>query len=125
MENHRFGSRSIQRLQGVHPELVLIASRALLYSEVDFGISDGLRELSTQKRYVAEGKSKTLKSKHLTGDAIDVVAYVYGKANWSWPYYEKINEAFQRAASELGIKIQWGGNWERFKDGVHFERVNT
>lgn len=123
MQNHHFGSRSIMKLQGVHPELPLIASRALLYSRVDFGITDGLRDRATQKKLVRSGKSRTMKSKHLTGDAIDVVAYVGGKVTWEWEFYEQINEAFQRASEELNIPIEWGGDWDRFKDGVHFQRV--
>lgn len=125
MQNHYFGPRSIVKLQGVHPELILVASRALLYSEVDFGIIDGLRDLATQKQLVRKGKSQTLKSKHLKGDAIDVMAYVGGKGTWEWEYYEQINEAFQQASEELNIPIEWGGDWDRFKDGVHFQRVTA
>lgn len=124
MQPYRFSERSIDKLKGVHPELVLVASRALQYSEIDFAIIEGVRDLETQKRYQREGKSKTLHSRHLTGDAIDVAAYVDGHINWTWDLYEEIARAFKRAADELGIPIVWGGDWESFKDGVHFQRAN-
>ncbi|MBR8317288.1 M15 family metallopeptidase [Burkholderia dolosa] len=70
---------------------------------------------------VAEGKSQTMNSRHLSGDAIDVVAYVDGAIPWEWRYYEQIATAFKRASAESGIPIMWGGNWKTLKDGVHFE----
>lgn len=119
---YRFSQRSIERLKGVHPELALVASRALLYTDVDFGITEGVRTLERQKQLLADGKSQTMKSRHLTGDAIDVAAYVDGQLSWEWGLYERIAVAFKRAAQELGIDIEWGGDWVTFKDGVHFQR---
>lgn len=113
MPQYRFSQRSIDRLNGVHPELILVASRALQYSPVDFAITEGVRDLATQELYVAQGKSRTLNSRHLTGDAIDVAAYVDGRITWEWGYYEQIAQAFKRAADELGIAIEWGAAWGR------------
>ncbi|MFW1676436.1 M15 family metallopeptidase [Pontibacter sp. JAM-7] len=123
MHSFKFSKRSIDNLKGVHPELVLVASRALMYSSIDFAITDGVRTEEEQKQLVAQGKSRTLNSKHLTGDAIDVMAYVDGKGNWTWDLYVDISESFKKAADELGIKIRWGGDWKTFKDGPHFERA--
>ena len=70
----RFGKRSIERLEGVHPKLILVVSRGLLYSPIDFTVIEGLRTLERQKILKAQGRSQTLKSNHLTGRAIDVMA---------------------------------------------------
>lgn len=125
MQQYSFSQRSIRRLSGVHPELVLLASRALLYSPVDFGVTEGLRTIDRQRQLVADGKSQTMDSLHLTGDAIDVAAYVAGSVTWEWDLYEEVAAAFKRAADELDIAIEWGGDWTTFKDGVHFQRVRA
>lgn len=122
MATYRFSKRSIENLTGVHPELILITSLALQYSEIDFGVTEGLRTKERQQVLVAQGKSQTLHSKHLTGDAIDVAAYVGGKVSWHWDHYVEISRAFKRAADELGIPLEWGGDWKSFKDGPHFQR---
>lgn len=126
-----FSKRSLDNLKGVHPKLVEVMTKVLEYSEYDFVVTEGLRELARQKQLVAEGKSKTLKSYHLKqsdgyGHAVDVAALVPtpgGKSTVSWDlkYYAKINEAVQKAASELGAKITWGGSWKTFVDSPHFQ----
>lgn len=72
----KFSSRSEKNLQGVNPDLVKVTRRALEISEVDFGITEGLRSRYRQKQLVATGKSQTMNSRHLTGHAVDVVAYI-------------------------------------------------
>ena len=116
-----FSERSNSKLDGVDERLIRVATLALQLSPVDFGITEGVRTLERQKELVKAGASRTLKSKHLEGKAIDVVAYVGGKVAWDWPLYEKIAKAFKQAAAELEVGIKWGGDWATFKDGPHFE----
>jgi len=105
----------------VNSELVRLARRALEVSNVDFGVTEGVRTKERQRQLVAQGASQTNNSRHLTGDAIDVVAYACGAITWEWKYYEQIAIAFKRASAELGIPVKWGGDWKTLKDGVHFE----
>ncbi|HAW1878585.1 TPA: M15 family metallopeptidase, partial [Escherichia coli] len=105
----RFSRRSEKNLEGVKPQLIAVVRRALELTEVDFGITEGLRTKERQKQLVAEGKSQTMNSRHLTGDAVDVVAWVGSQVSWDWPLYEKIAQAFKQAAAELGTAIEWGG----------------
>lgn len=118
----RFSERSIRRLSGVHPELILIASRALMYSSVDFGVTEGLRSPTRQAYLVARGSSKTMRSKHITGDAIDIVCYVDGEVTWELDYYREVTNAFKKAAKELGLHITCGIDWPNFVDGPHIQR---
>ena len=118
---YRFSERSNSKLEGVDERLIRVATLALQLSPVDFGITEGVRTLERQKELVKAGASRTLRSKHLEGKAIDVVAYVGGKVAWDWPLYEKIAKAFKQAADELDVKIKWGGDWVNFKDGPHFQ----
>lgn len=117
----KLSKKSLERMQGVHPDLVNVVKLAIELTEVDFGVTEGLRTVDRQRQLVAQGASKTMNSRHITGHAVDLVAYVGGSVNWSWPLYHKIADAMKRAANSLGVQIVWGGDWKSFKDGPHFE----
>jgi len=117
----KFSKRSLDRLEGVHPDLVNVVHRALTKTVVDFGVTEGIRTLVRQKALVAAGASMTMRSRHLTGHAVDLVAYVGPQVRWDWPLYTKIAEAMKAAAAELNIPLEWGGDWKSFKDGPHFQ----
>jgi peptidoglycan L-alanyl-D-glutamate endopeptidase CwlK len=119
--NYRFSHRSEKNLVGVNSALIAVARRALELSPVDFGITEGLRSRERQKQMVAAGASQTMKSRHLTGHAVDVVAYLGSNISWEWKYYEQIAAAFKQAGVELGTPIEWGGDWKTLKDGPHFQ----
>ena len=116
----KLSQRSIDRLNGVHPDLVSVVKLAIERSDVDFMVTEGLRTKERQRELVAAGASKTMNSRHITGHAVDLAAYVNG-IRWDWPLYEKIAKAMKQAAYELNIKIEWGGDWKSFKDGPHFQ----
>jgi peptidoglycan L-alanyl-D-glutamate endopeptidase CwlK len=113
--------RSVQRLAGVHADLVKVVARAVELTEIDFIITEGVRTKARQKQLVAAGASQTMNSRHLTGHAVDLAAMVAGKVRWDWPLYHKLADAMKRAAAELGVPIEWGGDWQSFKDGPHFQ----
>lgn len=121
MSNFKLSKRSIERMQGVHPDLVKVVKLALELSEVDFGVTEGLRTVAKQREYFDKGASKTMNSRHLTGHAIDLVAYIGAEVRWDWPLYHKIADAMKQAAKLCAIPIVWGGDWASFPDGPHFE----
>ena len=116
-----FSKRSLRNLEGVHPDLVRVVERALELTEVDFVVVEGVRTTEKQRQYVESGASKTMNSRHLTGHAVDLIAWVDRTVNWSLVYYEKIAAAMKEAGRELGIPVEWGGDWKTFKDGPHFQ----
>lgn len=118
--SYKLSQRSIDRLKGVNPDLVSVVKLAIERSDVDFMVTEGLRTKERQRELVAAGASKTMNSRHITGHAVDLAAYVNG-IRWDWPLYEKIAKAMKQAAYELNIKIEWGGDWKSFKDGPHFQ----
>ena len=118
---YKLGLRSKLRLKGVHPDLVKVVKRAIQITKVDFTVLEGKRTLKRQRQLVRSGASRTMRSRHLTGHAVDLGAYVGGKVSWDWPLYYKIHDAMKQSASELGIKITWGGSWKSFKDGPHYQ----
>lgn len=121
MTMFRFSARSWRNLQGVHPDLIALAEAALARSTVDFMVTEGLRDRARQAALVRAGASRTLNSRHLTGHAIDVAAWVDGQVCWDWPLYPRIAEAFKAAAGQRGVALIWGGDWPTLRDGPHFE----
>lgn len=121
MSKFAFGDRSLRALNGVHPDLVLIANKALSLSQIDFAVTEGLRTKARQAELMAAGASRTMNSRHLTGHAIDVAPIIGGKIRWDWPLFDELAKAFKLAAKEENIPIVWGGDWVSFKDGPHFE----
>ena len=105
------GERSLSRLVGVDPKLVAVVKRAIEITEVDFTVLEGVRTLSRQRQLVASGASQTLKSKHITGDAVDLGAWINGAISWEERYYYAIADSMRIAALELGVGIRWGGCW--------------
>lgn len=122
---YRLSRRSLERLQRVHPDLVRVVMRAIEITEVDFGITEGVRTIEKQREYFAKGASKTMNSRHLTGHAVDLAAYIGAEVRWDWPLYHKLAAAMKAAAKELGVAIVWGGDWSSFRDGPHFELDRT
>jgi peptidoglycan L-alanyl-D-glutamate endopeptidase CwlK len=108
--------KSERLLQGVHPDLCSVVRRAREITE--FRLTEGLRSLARQKQLKAQGKSRTLNSRHLTGHAVDVVDL---KGSYAEAEMKRIAEAMKAAAIETGVAITWGGNWSTFCDTPHFE----
>lgn len=121
MSKFKLSKRSRRNLEGVHPDLVAVVNRAIEITSVDFGVIEGLRTTERQKEMVRTGASKTMNSRHLTGHAVDLAAYLGSRISWEWPLYDRIYEAMSKAARELGIDIEWGGNWKTLKDGPHYQ----
>lgn len=118
----KWSERSLGNLRGIHPDLRRVMDRALQISPLDFIVIEGLRTQERQRQLVASGASRTMNSRHLTGHAVDLLPIGYdGKAAFDWPLYRKLAPAVKQAAQELGVKIVWGGDWSKFRDGPHFE----
>ena len=113
-----FSERSKQHLAEIHDDLYEVVFLARLISEVPFEITDGLRTIEEQRDYFNNGFSKTMRSKHLDGLAVDVVPT---PVSWEPEAFLPIAEAMKQAADILDTPIVWGGDWRTFKDYPHFE----
>ena len=115
---YKLGTRSKQNLSGVHPDLVAVVERAIEITEQDFSVLEGIRNINRQRELLKQGKSTTMRSRHLTGHAVDLVPH---PVSWDWEYFYPIVDAMKQAAEELEIDIVAGADWERFPDGPHFQ----
>ena len=108
--------RSLNKLDGVHPDMVSVVKRAIELTDVDFGVTYGVRTLAEQEELYNSGRSQTMKSKHLIqGDgyshAVDLVAYFGSNVSWELNVYDNICDAMSAAAREVGCAIKWGAAW--------------
>lgn len=117
----KFSKRSLNNLKDVHTDLQAIACRAIEITPIDFVVIEGIRTVERQKKLFESGASKTMRSRHLTGHAIDIAAWVDGGIRWDWPLYDALAVAMKQAAKELDIPLEWGGDWKTFKDGPHYQ----
>lgn len=108
---YQLSERSLERLKGVDSGLVKVVKRAIELTRVDFGVVEGVRTVERQTELVNSGASKTMKSRHITGEAVDLMAYLSGRASWELSLYDDIADAMRDAATELGVAVRWGGAW--------------
>lgn len=110
---YRLGSRSKKNLKGVHPDLVAVVKLAIKKTGQDFTVIEGRRSMTRQRQLVADGFSKTLNSRHLTGHAVDIIPYPiprdwrkYTKSQW-----KEIYDSMKEASEELGVDLDFGYEW--------------
>lgn len=107
----KLSKRSRTNLVGVQPQLVAVVERAIQLTTVDFAVTEGLRTEAKQRELVAKGASQTMNSKHLTGHAVDLVAFIGGRISWELNLYDEIADAMRLAALGKNTGIRWGAAW--------------
>lgn len=119
MKKFILGERSKKNLTGVNPQLVEVVKLALELSPVDFTVIEGLRTNERQAELMKQGFTRTLKSRHIIGQAVDIVPL---PVDWNNPKpFHLVADAMKKAAAQLGVKITWGGDWVSFKDLPHYQ----
>ena len=103
--------RSIKRLEGVDSKLVEVVQYAITVSKIDFAVTEGVRTMARQRELLKQGATQTLKSKHLDGRAVDLMAYIGTRPSWELNLYDDIADAVKEAAIKIGVPIRWGGAW--------------
>ncbi|MBS0218089.1 MAG: M15 family metallopeptidase [Proteobacteria bacterium] len=125
----QLSARDEQRLQGVHPDLVRVVRRAAvdMPADMEFVVLEGLRTIDRQRQLLAKGATTTMRSRHLTGHAVDIAPYLdtdgdgTKEISWHWPHYFRLAGAMKSAALAEGVQVEWGGDWREFKDGPHWQ----
>lgn len=119
---YAFSDRSIDNIKEVHPRLQKVVNCALEHTTHDFVVVDGRRSLEEHKLNVLNGKSWTLRSKHIDGLAVDVAAYD-GGITWQIDPYKEIAASFYYCSEKLKTPIIAGIEWKA-RDAGHFECRN-
>jgi peptidoglycan L-alanyl-D-glutamate endopeptidase CwlK len=92
--------------------MVRVVKKAIELTKVDFGVICGLRTVEEQEELVAKGASQTMKSKHIDGLAVDLMAYLGGRASWELNLYDDIADAMKEAAKLENVGVRWGAAWQ-------------
>ena len=126
---YKLSTKSQERLMGVEPELKEVVYEAIKVTKIDFGVIEGLRTEEKQKQLVESGASQTMKSKHLDGRAVDLMAYIGGRGSWELNVYDEIADAMKEAAIKVDVAVRWGAAWTvtdiREWEGTMEEAMNS
>ena len=121
--------KSLDRLDGVNDDMVRVVKKAIELTKIDFGVICGLRTVEEQEELVAKGASQTMKSKHIDGLAVDLMAYLGGRASWELNLYDDIADAMKEAAKLENVGVRWGAAWQLDNmadwDGTMEEAMNA
>ena len=125
----KLSERSLGKLEGVNDNMKLVVMKAITLTKIDFGVICGIRSQAEQEELVAKGASKTMKSRHLTGDAVDLMCYLGSRGSWELNLYDDVADAMKQAAQDEGVGIRWGAAWQipdiREWDGTMEEAMNA
>ena len=103
--------RSLSKMNGINNELHTVVCSAIKLSKIDFGVICGIRTETEQRALLEKGATTTMKSKHLTGDAVDLMAYIGSRGSWELNLYDDIADAMKEAAIQERVGIRWGAAW--------------
>lgn len=108
----KLSQRSLDKLEGVDERLVAVVRYAIAVTKVDFGVICGLRTIEEQRELVAKGASQTMNSKHIGGNAVDLMAYIGSRGSWELNVYDEIADAMAEGARQVGVPVRWGAAWQ-------------
>ena len=107
---YKLGKGSLAKLEGIDERMIAVVKYAINVTKQDFSVICGMRTIEEQKVLVAKGASQTMKSKHIDGLAVDLMAYVDG-GRWELNLYDEIADAMAEGAREIDVPIVWGAAW--------------
>ena len=124
---YQLSNRSLGRLEGIDRVLISILKFGIKNSPYDFAIPQhgGLRTAEEQNDLFKRGVSKCdgydKESYHQTGKAFDIYIYEDGNASWDIDKLTAVARHLEGVATEIGVDLQWGGDWISWKDYPHFQ----
>jgi hypothetical protein len=108
----KLSTRSRNNLIGVKPPLVAVVERAIVLTKIDFAVTEGVRTAARQRELFNKGASQIAEGgKHITGEAVDLVAFLGNRISWELSLYDDIADAMRLAAIEVNVGLRWGAAW--------------
>jgi len=128
-KKYSFSRTSIKRLSTCEKKIQKVFELAIKRTEIDFGIACGERSVSEQQQLYAQGRTgpgpivtyvdginKKSEHNYSPSRAVDIYAFVDGKATWNEKYLIYLGGVITACAIQLGVSLTWGGNWDN--DGI-------
>ena len=127
-----------KNLSGVHPDLQTLFNEVVKH--FDCTVVSGFRSQEEQEALYAKGRTVPGKivthmdgverrSKHQTGNAVDVVPYPIAWGDVArfkqFGWFVKGVAATLKRYGAIDSEIEWGGDWTRFVDRPHFQIKGT
>lgn len=114
---YSLGKKSLEELEGVHPDLTRVVKHAITITTQDFSVHDGLRSEAEQRENIKRKVSWTMDSQHCEqsdkcGHAVDLVPWINGQLRWEWGPIYNIAAAMSEAARDEDVLLRWGGVWD-------------
>lgn len=110
---HTFGAKSRANLKGVKQPLIDVAELAITFCEYDGTVppGGGLRTRAEAEMNFQLGTG-ILNSRHITGDAIDLIALTDGRIDWkNQAAFRAMARAVKISAAILSVPIRQGCDW--------------
>jgi peptidoglycan L-alanyl-D-glutamate endopeptidase CwlK len=116
------------KLALAHPDLAKVVRRcAEIYPGI-FRVLETARSAAQQQANLKKGVSQTSRSRHVVANnksrnacAADLGVMVGNTVNWKWPLYADLNTWMKKAAADVKVPVEWGGDWKTIKDGDHWQ----
>lgn len=124
----KFGTVSKQRLKTCHPLIQLVMNRVIETYDCTILPYGGFRSKTEQNKLFEKGRSKVQwpNSKHNNEWEGEPYSLAVDAAPWPLDWddiaeFKHLAGRILQASDDLGIKLNWGGNWKSFKDYPHYE----
>lgn len=121
MPKYPWGKKSLEQRATLHPDLQKVVDETA--EEINCTILCGHRNKKDQNAAFDKGTSKVRwpNSRHNTfpSQAVDLVPYPLDWYNIK--AFKELAIIVKEAAKKVGVEIEWGGDWVKFKDYPHFQ----
>jgi peptidoglycan L-alanyl-D-glutamate endopeptidase CwlK len=122
---NKLGKTSLERLATCDEALQILMYEAIKCGP-DFAIICGFRDQADQDKAFAQGYSKVKwpNGKHNRNPsvAVDIAPVVVGSVIWDDKrLFSALAAHVKECASNLGIEVEWGGDWTDFVDLPHWQ----
>lgn len=87
-------------------------------NNIELLIYETIRNEARQKELVSTGKSQTMKSYHLVGQAFDFVPTSGATTLWNGYGSDNVKQFIAHAKT---LRFEWGGDWKGFVDKCHMQ----